>query len=122
MRRLLEDARVIDGTGSPARLANVLIEDGVIAALGDVPEPVDTEVVDCAGLTIAPGFIDLHSHSDLQVLEGRREKVLQGVTAEVVGNCGFSPYPAPVPRDALYDFANPIFCGGRDWGWGSAWD
>jgi dihydroorotase/N-acyl-D-amino-acid deacylase len=58
----------------------------------------------------------------LQVLEGRREKLLQGVTAEVVGNCGFSPYPAPAPRDALYDFANPIFCGGHSWGWDTARD
>jgi dihydroorotase/N-acyl-D-amino-acid deacylase len=122
MRRLFKDALVVDGTGSPARVASLLIEDGTIVALGNVPQPADTEVVDCAGLTIAPGFIDLHSHSDLQVLEGRREKLLQGVTAEVVGNCGFSPYPAAVPRDALYDFANPIFCGGRDWGWHSARD
>ena len=50
--------------------------------------------MDCTGLSVSPGFIDAHSHSDLQVLEGRTEKLQQGVTAEVVGNCGFSPYPA----------------------------
>src|SRR5690242_10766689 len=120
MRRLFKDARVIDGTGSAGRLASLLIEDASISAVGNVPEPADAEVVNCTGLTLTPGFIDLHSHSDLQVLEGRREKLLQGVTAEVVGNCGFSPYPLPVARDALYDFANPILCGGRDWGWDSA--
>ncbi len=100
-----------------------MVEDGTIPALGEnLPEPAGAEIVDCAGLTLAPGFIDLHSHSDLQILEGRREKLAQGVTSEVVGNCGFSPYPAGAARDALYDFANPIFCGGRDWGWSTARD
>jgi dihydroorotase/N-acyl-D-amino-acid deacylase len=69
---------------------------------------------------VAPGFIDGHSHSDLQVLEGRPEKLHQGVTTEVVGNCGFSPYPAGADRKALYEFANGIFCGGDQWGWKSA--
>lgn len=53
------------------------------------------EVIDCTGCVIAPGFIDAHSHSDLQILENRNEKLLQGVTTEVVGNCGFSAYPLP---------------------------
>ncbi len=77
-------------------------------------------MIDCRGLAIAPGFIDSHSHSDLQVLQNRREKVAQGVTAEVVGNCGFSPYPAPGNLKLLHDFANGIFCGNEDWGWPSA--
>src|SRR5262245_24803073 len=78
------------------------------------------EVIDCHGLTIAPGFIDVHSHSDLQVLEPRPEKALQGVTTEVVGNCGFSPYPATADRRLLYEFANGIFRGDTSWGWSSA--
>jgi len=77
-------------------------------------------VIDCGGLAVAPGFIDSHSHSDLQVLENRREKVAQGVTAEVVGNCGFSPYPVPGDLKLLHDFANGIFCGDYDWGWPTA--
>ncbi|MFN7993279.1 MAG: amidohydrolase family protein [Bryobacteraceae bacterium] len=76
--------------------------------------------IDCTGLVVAPGFIDSHSHSDLQVLEPRPEKILQGVTTEVVGNCGFSPYPAPPDPRPLREFANGIFCGDETWGWKSA--
>lgn len=78
--------------------------------------------IDCCGLVVAPGFIDAHSHSDLQVLEDRTEKLMQGVTAEVVGNCGFSPYPAPEDRQVLRHFANGILCGDDKWGWESAAD
>ena len=77
-------------------------------------------MIQCDGLAVAPGFIDSHSHSDLQVLENRREKVAQGVTAEVVGNCGFSTYPASANLKLLRDFANGIFCGNQDWGWPTA--
>jgi dihydroorotase/N-acyl-D-amino-acid deacylase len=77
-------------------------------------------VIDCTGLAVTPGFIDAHSHSDLQVLENRPEKVRQGVTAEVVGNCGFSAYPAPPDPKPLREFANGIFCGDDRWGWASA--
>src|SRR5207245_1708021 len=72
---------------------------------------------------VAPGFIDLHSHSDLQVLDGhRREKVLQGVTMEVVGNCGFSPFPQGSHAPELCEFGGGIL-GKRDgWGWPSAVD
>ena len=77
-------------------------------------------LIDCSGCIVAPGFIDMHSHSDLQVLENRTEKLLQGVTAEVVGNCGFSPYPLPEDPQKLRDFANGIFNGGASWGWDSA--
>jgi N-acyl-D-amino-acid deacylase len=111
---------VIDGTGSPPSSGDVLISGGTIERVGVFETPVDARVIDCRGLAVAPGFIDSHSHLDLQVLENRREKVAQGVTAEVVGNCGFSPYPAPLDRKLIHDFANGIFCGGADWGWPSA--
>lgn len=111
---------LIDGTGAPPSSADVLIWGGTIERVGVFESPVDARVIDCRGLAVAPGFIDSHSHSDLQVLENRREKVAQGVTAEVVGNCGFSPYPAPPDRRLIHDFANGIFCGDADWGWPSA--
>ena len=119
-RVLLRGGMVIDGSGAPPLSGDVLISDGLIAALGRFEAPPDTCSIDCAGLTIAPGFIDAHSHSDLQVLENRTEKARQGVTTEVVGNCGFSAYPAAADRRALHDFANGIFCGGDSWGWDSA--
>lgn len=92
---LLRNGNVIDGTGSQAAPGDVLIRGDRIAEVGRFEAPADVQVVDCTGHTVVPGFIDAHSHSDLQVLENRQEKVLQGVTTEVVGNCGFSPYPAP---------------------------
>ncbi len=57
---------------------------------------------------MAPGFIDIHSHSDLQVLDGRKEKLKQGVTLEVVGNCGFSPFPHSGDVAALREFGAGI--------------
>ncbi len=86
---LLRGGTVVDGTGAEAVPADVLLIDGKIAASGTGNASPDAEVIDCRGLTICPGFIDGHSHSDLQVLERRPEKALQGVTTEVVGNCGF---------------------------------
>ncbi len=118
---LLRNGSVIDGTGAPAYAADVLIERDRIAAIGRLEAP-DAEAIDCTGLTVAPGFIDAHSHSDLQAIEGRREKAVQGVTTEVVGNCGFSAYPASPDRRMLHDFANGIFCGNDTWGWSSAAD
>lgn len=122
---LLKGGSIIDGTGSPATSGDVLIQDGRIVAAGESAAAVagsDFNVIDCTGYVVAPGFIDVHSHSDLQVLENRTEKLLQGVTSEVVGNCGFSPYPLPKDPDALREFANGILCGNDSWGWNSAAD
>lgn len=97
---LLTGGTVIDGTGGPARPADVLVDQGVITGIidhggGEPPGPDAREVVDCTRLVIAPGFIDIHTHSDLTVLAnpGADSAVLQGITTQVVGNCGFSPHP-----------------------------
>src|SRR5579864_7132527 len=119
-RVLLRGGTLIDGTGSQPRRGDLLISGETIAELDSFEAPADAHVIDCTGLAVAPGFIDSHSHSDLQVLDNRREKVAQGVTAEVVGNCGFSPYPDPGDLKLLHDFANGIFCGNQEWEWPSA--
>ncbi len=119
-RILFKGGTLVDGAGAPPRRGDLLISGQTIAELDSFEAPADARVFDCRGLAVAPGFIDSHSHSDLQVLENRREKVAQGVTAEVVGNCGFSPYPAPGDLKLLHDFANGIFCGNQDWGWPTA--
>src|SRR5687768_6322349 len=91
---LLTGGTVYDGSGGPPEQSSVLIEGEMIRAVGRIEASPNMQQVDCSGLTVTPGFIDIHSHSDLEVLEHRTEKVRQGVTTEVVGNCGFSLFPA----------------------------
>jgi len=90
---LLKHGDLIDGTGSVPRRADVLIEGKTIRDVGVLDHVSDAEMVDCQGLAVCPGFIDVHSHSDLEALQHRSEKICQGVTTEVVGNCGFSLFP-----------------------------
>ena len=111
---------LFDGSGGPPRSGSVLVNGERIAATGDLPPSPNADLIDCTGLAVAPGFIDAHSHSDLQLLCNRPEKILQGVTTEVVGNCGFSPYPSRACRRELHEFANGILAGHGDWGWTSA--
>src|SRR5262245_64430662 len=86
----------VDGTGAPARRADVLIRDGRVAAV----EPEMTadgraRVIDADGLHVAPGYIDTHSHSDLRVLvePDLPMKVQQGITLDVLGQDGISVAP-----------------------------
>ncbi len=88
---------VVDGSGAAPRPGTVVIEEERIAAVLGPGEPVPetAEVVDVAGLVVCPGFIDTHSHADNVpfLAEDGPSKIAQGVTTEVVGNCGFSLAP-----------------------------
>jgi len=117
---LLHGGTIVDGSGGEPFAADVLVAEDRIAAIGTDLRLADVARIDCSGLVIAPGFIDAHSHSDLQVLENRPEKLLQGATSEVVGNCGFSPYPARANVGELRTFANGILHGDDHWGWPDA--
>jgi N-acyl-D-amino-acid deacylase len=92
---LLRGGTVVDGTGRPGFRADVAVEGGRIVALGSLESAAAGEVLDITGLAVCPGFIDMHSHSDTPLLvDGRGlSKVHQGVTTEVIGNCGSSPAP-----------------------------
>ena len=87
---LLKGGLVVDGTGAPGRVADLLIRDGRIAAAGTAGP--GARVIDASGLVVAPGFIDLHSHSDgpivAEATRDNRNFQLQGVTTVVTGNCG----------------------------------
>jgi N-acyl-D-amino-acid deacylase len=91
---LLKGGTVFDGLGSPGRVAEVAVVDGrVVAVRGDPPPGLRR--VDCRDRYVAPGFVDTHAHSDLVHLleEPQPFKLLQGVTTEVVGNCGLTFAP-----------------------------
>ena len=107
MATLLRGATFIDGTGAPARPADVLVEGDRIAAV-DPPGTLDAgaggDVVDLDGLVLAPGFIDVHTHYDAQVLwDGDlTPSSWHGVTSVVMGNCGFGVAPTrPEHRDVV---------------------
>ncbi len=96
--RLLQNASMIDGTGSPAQVCDILIRDDRIAQIAPQIDPKTSganDIVNCQGLTLAPGFIDVHTHDDAQVLRDPQmlAKVSQGVTTVITGNCGLSLVP-----------------------------
>ncbi len=95
----LHNATIIDGTGRPAYVTDLGIVGERIALLGDLSERDAARHVNCAGLTLAPGFIDVHSHSDELWLALPRcdGKIFQGVTTEIGGNCGASVAPLHGP-------------------------
>ena len=101
---LIRGARVIDGTGAPWFFADVRLSGDRIAGVGRERNAAGATIVEAHGRYLAPGFIDAHCHDDLITLRepSRPEKILQGVTTVVVGNCSFSLYPAmQESREAL---------------------
>jgi N-acyl-D-amino-acid deacylase len=119
---LIRGAEVFDGTGEGASRVDVAVSGGRIAAVGrDLPGSAG-ETIDAGGLALAPGFIDIHSHTDLSVFARplAESKVRQGVTTEVVGNCGIGAFPIrPERRDLLADSLRMhgalLPSGGVDW-------
>ncbi|MBN1809509.1 MAG: amidohydrolase family protein [Planctomycetes bacterium] len=96
-RFLFSNGLLVDGTGIAARNMDVLVQDGVIEDILPPGNLLDTsaETIDCNGSAVAPGFIDRHAHSDFSALVFRNadSKLAQGVTTEVNGHCGLSPFP-----------------------------
>ena len=96
---LIKNGTILNGTGSPSFYGDIGILEGKIARIGKGLEGAKT-VIDATGLTVTPGFIESHSHSDNAVLEFPEllEKIEQGITTSIAGQCGSSP--APISRDA----------------------
>jgi len=92
---ILKGGTVVDGTGQKAYAADLAVRDGKIAAVGLGLNDRQAKVLDVTGLVTAPGFIDIHSHSDTSFLNDERceSKLYQGVTSEVAGQCGASMFP-----------------------------
>ena len=128
---LIRDAEIVDGTGAPAFQGDVGITDGRIAAVGDIDD-LATKTVDAQGLTLTPGFVDLHTHYDAQLFwDPTASPSLQhGVTTVFGGNCGFTL--APVAADQQ-DYLTRMLArvegmpldalrAGLDWKWASFGD
>src|SRR5580692_5368803 len=100
---LIRGATVVDGLGHDPLRADVAVEDGKIAAIGNVSGDA-RETVDAGGLTLMPGIIDIHTHYDAQVTWDRTlsPSPSLGVTTAVIGNCGFGIVPStPAGRDLV---------------------
>ncbi|AZP18544.1 D-aminoacylase [Streptomyces aquilus] len=99
---LIRSATVVDGTGAPARVADVGIRDGRVAVIGRVDEASHTSE-DASGLVLAPGFVDPHTHYDAQLFWDpyATPSLNHGVTTVAAGNCGFTLAPLK-PGDADY--------------------
>lgn len=101
---LIRGGQVIDGTGAPARRADVLIEWGRIAAIGNLGELEVDLVLEADGQVVCPGFIDTHVHSDLDLLARpeHTSALAQGVTTEILGQDGLSY--APLSKENLAEY------------------
>jgi len=93
---LLKNGIIVDGTGEKGYAGNLLIKGKKIEEISQKPIDIECETLDCSGLVIAPGFIDVHSHMDwIVALEGferlKTPFTAQGCTTLVTGNCGYSP-------------------------------
>jgi N-acyl-D-amino-acid deacylase len=116
---LIRDALVIDGTGRPPFPADAVLDSGVIAQLGrHLTRPAGCDVLRADGAVLAPGFVDLHTHGDFTVPVTPRAPALisQGVTTQLAGNCGFSPFPVAAGRAGLLREYTAFLDGGLSWG------
>jgi len=92
---IIKNGKVIDGAGNPWFKADVGIDEQKISAIGRLSAEKASKIIDADGLVVSPGFIDMHSHSDFELLVNPKaeSKIRQGITTEVIGNCGESAAP-----------------------------
>ena len=98
---LIENGRILDGTGNPWFQGDHGIKEGRIAAMGRLKGEAAKEKLNVRGLVVSPGFIDIHTHCDaIPFLSPREEgRILQGITTDTIGNCGVSF--APTSKDTV---------------------
>ncbi len=100
---MVRGGTIVDGTGNPRFRGDVGVKAGAIVGVGDLSAVRAAQVLDASHLLVAPGFIDIHSHSDFTLLVDARAQssIGQGVTTEVIGNCGHGCAPIPFNDQAI---------------------
>ncbi len=100
---IIRNGKILDGTGREAYQADIGIKDGYIRAIGKLQEEEGIKVIDASGLYVTPGFVDIHSHTDSDLLLNPKaeSKIRQGVTTEITGQDGFSWGPCGGPEQHL---------------------
>lgn len=92
---IIRNGQVLDGLGTAGIKSDIGIQGEKISAIGDLRNASAALTVDASDLVVAPGFIDIHTHTDIELLVNGNgiSKIMQGVTTEISGNCGSSPFP-----------------------------
>jgi N-acyl-D-amino-acid deacylase len=100
---LIRGGNVVDGTGAPARRADVVVRGHRVVAIEPVYTGPAHRVIEAHGHVVSPGFIDVMTHSDftLPLYPRAESRIHQGITTEVVGSCGFTAAPVPTGRLAV---------------------
>jgi N-acyl-D-aspartate/D-glutamate deacylase len=124
---IVRNGTIVDGSGLPGYRADLGIADGMIVAIGDLKGQHARETIDAEGLTVAPGFVDGHTHMDAQIFWDHlgTNSCWHGVTSVVMGNCGFSLAPCAEKDKALVlhnleraeDIPRPAMEAGIPWTW-----
>jgi len=117
---VFKEASIIDGSGNPWFFGDIGIKDGKVRQIGRLASNA-RRILDLRGLVACPGFIDMHSHSDMNILTNPRatNKIMQGVTTEVTGNCGISPAPVNEEKVSQLKGYMSFMSKGLDWSWKS---
>jgi N-acyl-D-amino-acid deacylase len=124
---VIKNGKIVDGSGNPWFRADIGIKDGLITEIGRITGS-SGRIIDVDGLFVAPGFVDIHSHADMQLASPSHREFLdcfihQGITTVVTGNCGFSHAPLPEKLSSEYkDYVS--FGSPKDlvWNWNSFGD
>src|SRR5579864_6689222 len=118
---LIVNGRVIDGTGSPWYWADIAVQKGQIVEIGKLGGRTAQHIINADGRVVTPGFIDMHTHSDLQLLKNPLHecKIRQGVTTDVLGHDGLglapiTPHTAQILQTQLAGWNGQL---GAEWDW-----
>lgn len=109
---VIKNARVLDGSGKDEFIADIVISEDKIVEVGKVEQPETRATIDASGFLVMPGFIDIHSHSDESYFVNPlgESKLRQGITTEVIGNCGYSSFP--LSEEVRHRYQDTL----REWG------